>query len=276
MLSRILVPTDFSVCANDAADMAVAIAAKANASIHFFHSAAVHPFWDELSDEERSAFPVSFAEAHDMDDRFDSLLGKYQHADLPMETSYAAGNLLTSARKLIDQEGMNLVVMGSHGASGMQEIVFGSNAQRLVRHAHCPVMVLKKPAKATMKKIVFASDFKEEAIPAFEWMVMFAKIMEAELLLLHILPEARFMDKVNIPPPDFEAFLARTGSLKVSTQAYSDLDIEHGITNFANRVDADLVALAHYERPFLERMLVGSLTEALVNHLEIPVLSINQ
>jgi nucleotide-binding universal stress UspA family protein len=241
MASKILVPTDFSPCANYAASLAIELAAKIKASVHFFHAAPVHPFWNELTEQEKLEFPTSFAEMHDMKSRFDDILQTNAHKGVAMETSYAAGNLLTATRKLIDDEGMDLVVMGSHGASGMQEIVFGSNAQKLVRHAHCPVMVVKHETQADFQRIVFASDFSDEAIPAFEWLVRFAKVTGAELLLLHIIPEARFGGKDQLPPVNFEPFLARTDTVSVSTQSYSDMDIEAGITNFSKRVNADLV-----------------------------------
>ncbi|MFK7969455.1 MAG: universal stress protein [Bacteroidia bacterium] len=275
MLNRILVPTDFSPCASYAGDLAIAIAAQAKSSVHFFHSAQAHPFWDELSEQERNQFPETFAEMHQMERRFSEVLEAHKGKGVGMETSYSAGNLLQTVRKLIDKEAIDLMVMGSHGASGLQEIVFGSNAQRLVRHAHCPVMVIKDEVPSSFSRIVFASDFGEAAIPAFDWMVKFAKLFDAELMLLHIMPEAHYGGKQLAPPPSFEPFMERADGAKVSIQSYTDLDIETGINNFVDRSKADLVAMAHYHRPMLERILVGSLTEALINHMSVPVMSIN-
>lgn len=168
---------------------------------------------------------------------------------------------------------IDLIVMGSHGARGIRELVVGSNTQRLVRHSSVQVLVVKnrisEPIK--MESIVFASTFKEDITPALDQVVNFARLFKATVHMLFI----NFIDKLT-DQKSIEAIIQKL------TRSYPDVpftsntaeanDEEWGIHQFVEMIDADLVALTRGDKTgFLVR---HSVAEDLVNHEKIPVLVI--
>ena len=82
---------------------------------------------------------------------------------------------------------VDLIVMGSHGASGFKEMFIGSNAEKVVRNSEIPVLIIKKEAgDFEVKKFVFASDFADEIKKPFAKVVEFANKFDAELHLVMI------------------------------------------------------------------------------------------
>lgn len=274
-MKKILVPTDFSACANYAADVAMALARKLSAEVHFYTRVHVHPLWDQLSEKEKMDFPESFARIQETRRQFQDLRDRYRSAPVRIVTSYSHGDLIDVVSRYIEAENIYLIVMGSSGADGMKEFLFGSNAQKIVRHAHRPVMVVKQPAERTeFKNIVFASDFQEGAKKAFQELIEFGRHFGSHIHLVNIAAYPTFEIDAKIRKR-MEEFEEMCWALPCTIHELGDLSIEMGITNFAQKVKADLVTVAPSGKNMLKRIFAGSVTEALVNHLEIPVLTLN-
>lgn len=269
-MKNILVPTDFSDCAQNAARAAVSIAARLKAEIHFLHIMASptvahvpHAKNDLVKNSEE-------AHAHN---------GLNQVVAMATQAGVKATPLLVFDRgsekieNYISPLKIDLIVMGSHGARGIRELVVGSNTQRLVRHSSVQVLVVKnrisEPIK--MESIVFASTFKEDITPALDQVVNFARLFKATVHMLFI----NFIDKLT-DQKSIEAIIQKL------TRSYPDVpftsntaeanDEEWGIHQFVEMIDADLVALTRGDKTgFLVR---HSVAEDLVNHEKIPVLVI--
>ena len=80
----------------------------------------------------------------------------------------------------------DFVVMGSHGASGAKELFVGSNAQKVLRDATVPVLIIKEKSKWPVKNVVFASNFEEDVIEPFRTVVNFADLNESNIHLLYV------------------------------------------------------------------------------------------
>ncbi|MEO0473674.1 MAG: universal stress protein [Bacteroidota bacterium] len=176
----------------------------------------------------------------------------------------------------IDHEGVQMIIMGSNGASGWQETFFGSNAQKVIRFAHCPVLVIKHAITkhpVSFRNIVFASDFEDQAIDAFDRLVEFGRHFGSRIHLLHVASYPEF-DVSEEALMRMDRFVERC-RLPVFKHGRGDINIEKGIEHFAIDNKADLVAVAHYGHQPFERMFNGSVSESLVNHLELPVLVLN-
>ena len=191
-MRSILVPTDFSDCAQNAANAAIFIAVKLKASIHFLH---VMPLTDELMHVPH----VSQVTTHDQKK------GQAQNG-LNLLVSSATRLGLTATPMLVFDSGnerienyitslgIDLIVMGSHGATGIRELVIGSNTQRVVRNSPVSVLVIKQPISDPFKieNIVFASTFREEIVLPFNQVALLAKLWNAKVHILFI----NFIDKL--------------------------------------------------------------------------------
>ncbi|MDP5171900.1 MAG: universal stress protein [Bacteroidia bacterium] len=274
-MKKILVPTDFSDCALYAADAAISIARKTSAEVHFYTRVHVHPLWDQLSEKEKMDFPESFARIQETRKQFQELRERYRGVPVRIVTSYSHGDLIDVVSRYIESEDIYLIVMGSSGADGMKEYLFGSNAQKIVRHAQRPVMVVKHPlVKDEFKNIIFASDFSEEANIPFQQLIQFGRHFGSHIHLVSIATSPSFGETREVRKK-MEAFEEQCWALPCFIHEVGDYNIEMGISSLANKLNADLVTVAHFGKSLVKRIFTGSLTESLVNHLEIPILTLN-
>lgn len=273
-MKKILVPTDFSACATYASDLAVQWAQKLQAEVHFFSRIHVHPLWDQLSEQGKVDFPESYARIAEVRQQFQALHTRYKDASVFISTSYGHGDLIEILSQYIDQEKIFMIMMGSRGADGMRAFLFGSNAQKVVKHAHCPVMVVKQPPTgAPLKRVVFASDFRPEAMDSFDRLLEIVAPFNAHVHLLHIETDREEGEPEG--EADMEPFLTKCWRVPHSAHHFGDVNVKLGVVHFATDVQADLVALSHFGKPMMKRILTGSLTESLVNQLDIPIITLN-
>ena len=172
-----------------------------------------------------------------------------------------------------EKNNVDLIVMGSHGTSGFDELLVGSNAEKIVRFSKIPVLVVKKEAKDfKANNFVFASDFSKETRKPFRKMLEFAKIFDSNLFLVMICTPNSFKT-THVAEKIMHDFIANFDIENYSTHIYNDTNIENGIINFSNSVNADLIGICTHGRTGLAHFFNGSIGEELVNHAAKPVIT---
>lgn len=274
MYKKILVPTDFSRPALAAGELAVELAPLFNAEVHFFHKLALPPKWEEFDESQKAGFPEVGKRLRYMHNNFGALRERYKDSNVKISMTYSGGDIVPTISRYIDEEEVYMIVMGSTGASGLKGIIYGSNAQKVVRHAHCPVLVVKQPiAETSFKNVVFASDFREEARAPFTKMLDFARRFNSHVHLLQIAAYPRF-EVTEEDVKRMESFAADC-PLPYTIHGIGDLEVGEGIEFFAKKHKADLVSLANYGGGLLKRAFKGSVSESMVKELDMPVLVLN-
>lgn len=174
----------------------------------------------------------------------------------------------------IKQHQHDFIVMGSHGTKGFRELI-GSNTQKIVRHSHVPVLVVKKkPKQFEIKNIVFAANFEEDVHRPLSKIIEFADLMKAKIHLLYVNMPISFKE-TDEAETNMQAFLKKCPRGTCSINIYNALNEERGIQRFAKKIKADLIAMTTHGKTGFFKMISPSITESLVNHSDIPVLSIN-
>ncbi len=272
-MKTILVPTDFSPQAENALLAAHQIAKQWKASLLLLHvieyplglqeypisRAFPEPLeYLQKAKEEALEFMRKEVRKHHINDVaviYTTQIGMpYQHIN----------------RELMHQKA-DLVVMGSKGASGMKEILIGSNAERMVRFAHCPVVVIKERTDMShIDHILWAVTLQNEESHVVQHLRTFQQIYGAHLHLLRVNTTANFLDDPYVKN-ELRHF-AETHQLENYTiHTCSDVGEEEGIIHFADEIDADLIALATHGRRGIAHLLSGSITENIVNHAQRPI-----
>jgi len=273
-MKHILVPTDFSECAQFALDAAIQLARKFEASIHLFHSINFPAGWEELSAAQKKAYPQLLAKIDAALEAFESI--KKVHIDLDITSAYAGGKLVDEVKKTIDAQGIDFVVMGSHGKSGASEIFIGSNTQKVVRMIHRPILVIKRPLKEVeFKNVVFASNFNLNEQSPFLKFKAFLAPFQAKIHFLGIITSYFFDVPASVTRSAIENFQQLAAPFDSEAHLFKKSNIEAGVREFSEKINADLIAISNFNRRPIKRMLMGSNVEALVNHSDIPVLSID-
>jgi nucleotide-binding universal stress UspA family protein len=271
-MKKILVPTDFSDHAYYALKVASQIAKKNGGEIILLHMLELpHQAGDAIGSghdlPEIMLFKNSAINKLEdlMDD--DCLDGLKVSEIVQFELAFD-GILKVSQKNDID-----LVVMGSHGASGFKEMFIGSNAEKVVRNSDVPVLIIKKDAgEFNVNKFVFASDFTEEIKKPFAKVVEFANKFGTELELAMINTPSNFKP-THIATEIMNKFVADFSINNYSINIYNDVNVENGILNFANHINADLIGVSTHGRKGIAHFFNGSISEDLVNHSLRPVVT---
>ncbi|HYG37284.1 MAG TPA: universal stress protein [Cytophagales bacterium] len=159
----------------------------------------------------------------------------------------------------------DLIIMGSKGDSGLHELLLGSTAEKVVRRASCPVMTIKtKPQDFRIQDMIFASNFKED-IPAITKLKELQSMCFAKLHLLYVDTSKNFLNREKAK--ERMLHFAEKNSLDNYTINVKEASSsEEGISQFASDINADVIAMATHARKGFLHVLMGSLTESMVNH----------
>jgi nucleotide-binding universal stress UspA family protein len=269
-MKNLLVPTDFSDCAQNASYLAMQLAIRSGARIHFLH---IMPAIDGPHVPMASKPTVINPKKGWAQNELNKLVMEAMRMGIDAKPILAFDKAGERIENYISPLMIDLIVMGSHGATGIREFVIGSNTQRVVRNATVPVLVIKKPVSDSfvVKNILFASTFEENLPSVFNLVASFTKLWDATLHILFI----NFRDKVTTQPSMdgiVKGLLAPYPDIKFTTNSIETNDEEWGIHEMVERIGADMIALTTHDK---EGFLIShSVAENLVNHEEVPVLVI--
>lgn len=148
-IRTILLPTDFSECANYALSYATSLARQAGAKIICVH--VIEPVVPTVGYTGMTE-PLPIVDiSEQLEDSAERELPKIaEHeecAGLDVEELIAHGDAASEIARVAKERDVDLIVISSHGRTGLGRILFGSTAESVVRHAPCPVLVVKPPAE---------------------------------------------------------------------------------------------------------------------------------
>ena len=167
----------------------------------------------------------------------------------------------------------DLIVMGSKGASGLEEMLVGSNTEKVVRNSEIPVLVVKKEVEHfKIENIVFASNFKFDNRKAFQKILDFASKFGAKLHLLKINTINNF-ETTKDSSDAIRSFISDFDLGDFTLNIYNDISVEAGILNFSKLIDSDIIVLNTHGRRGLAHLFNGSIGEDLANHAKLPVVT---
>lgn len=274
-MKKILVPTDFSQEAGYALDAAANLAVRTGAQILLLH---VVEGFVQGSFATQGGVPESFT-----DEKFtrkmlekakkdlSELVAKGDFGNIKVHTNVQVGNPYHHIARDILETDADLVVMGSKGASGYEEVLIGSNTERVVRHSDCPVITVKEAVDFDqVTDIVFAANFIESEDNVAVELKKIQNLLHAKLHLVKVDTPGNFENSRSIKSR-VHNFVQRHKLENYTMEIYNESTEEDGIIYFAEDIDADMIALATHGRTGLKHLLSGSIAEDVVNHAQRPV-----
>jgi len=273
-MKRILVPIDFSKEAECAAKIAANIAKKTGSEIYLLHMLelpvnTIDPA--EMTSIRSEPQIIYFMKlAHEKFEKFKKLpFLKGVKTIESVQFHHAFSGIISESEK----NKIDLIVMGSQGASGLQEMFIGSNTEKVVRRSKVPVLVVKKGTEEfSINDIVFASDFNTESKKTFQNVINFANIFKAKIHLLYVNTIHNFSTTPLIENK-MENFINDFKVGECSRRIYNETSIEKGVLSYARDIDADLIALNTHGRSGLSQLFNGSIGQELTNHALRPVIT---
>jgi nucleotide-binding universal stress UspA family protein len=273
---KILCPTDFSTVANYAFDAACLLAKKLKAELHLLHNTNATAILANEFDDETYA-PYQHAMVAAAEEQLALLKKKADARKVAVDTHLSSGDFLTNIQELMVQLPIDFVVMGSHGASGKREWLIGSNAQKVVRRIHTNILIIKEPlTELRLEKAVFATGLLPEDQKAFRNFLDLTSLLNIkEVNLLSIHTSGIFAPPQIVMQEALKDFAAIAEDYTCHTHYYNDISIVAGIRHFTQEQRMDLIAIANHPRHPLRRIFSGNTVEMVVNHAEVPVLSVD-
>lgn len=274
-MKKIIVPVDFSEHSEFALEAAAGLAQKFGSELIVLHmlelSNAIISSANEALNQE-ALFYLKLAEQ-----KFETFLNKPYLEGLKVTPIIKHFKVWSEVNDVATEHKAELIVMGSHGASGIKEVLVGSNTQKVVRHAEIPVLVIKhNPILLDFENAVFASDFSEEVVAPYLRAKTMFEDLGAKMHLVYVnSPDGNFRSSSEIDKRVADFLKKAEGDLDNlnNINMVSDYSIEKGILNFANVIGADLIAVATHGRKGLAYFLEGSVSEDVANHSTLPVMT---
>ena len=289
-LQTILAATDFSDTARAGVDWAVELAKTHRARIELVHSLLVP---SRATDFVPS--PPDFTEAlqEAASGRLNEIteIVRAQGVEVSAELKLGVPSqvILEMARQL----SADLIVIGTRGLSGLRHLLLGSTAERVVQHAHCPVLTVHpgdKDKHRSIDTILVPTDFSKDAESAyFAALNLLGRKQGTRVVLLHVYHLPYEYTAYGTIPTSLDYFkdvegaaeerlanlageLERQG-FEVETVAREGFPPE-GILGEAEAADADLIAMGTHGRTGLAHLVLGSTAERVVQRADCPVLTL--
>lgn len=296
MFKYIVVPIDFSKTSREALPYAYKIALTYGSKITLLH--AITMFEYDPHDPQHSFGSIdelyanieASAHAH-----YDDIIedANKQAGDINIEKVTQRG---ISPHEVVSgyakKNNADLIVMATHGRSGLSNILLGSVSEKVIQTAPCPVLVVKKPTHVDLKKLLFnnilvPTDFSESSRQAMEYAIAIAKKYRARITLMHAV-EVRFhpayyaggVESIFDLDPDvkpriqaqLEAFLQSFDLTGLEVTSYvTDGDSHNEIVKTAQSQQHDLIVMSTRGHDEIADYLIGSTTDRVIKRAPCPV-----
>ncbi|TMM29999.1 universal stress protein [Polaribacter aestuariivivens] len=262
-MKKILLPIDFSKPSEYAAKMANKIALKTKATVYLIHMIELPSGIVDMGIGNKFSIPESMLYLRKTKEKILKFKEKFFDENIVVEYYIKLNNPFEGIKKYADKINVDLIIMGSKGHSEFEEIIIGSNTEKVVRTSKIPVIVVKRDSKKyKLKNLVFASNFKLENKEVFRKFLNFANAFDSKIHLLKVNTPSNFESTFNVKQK-IKDFINEYELPKYSINIYNDTSVEKGILNFTREKNADLIALSTHGRSGISHLFTGSVTKNL-------------
>ena len=294
-IDRILCPIDQSDISRRALDYAVALAKRYGASVCAAEVVSVTlPTADYLPPSAEFALTAGQQQAHA--EALEAFVAPARREGVTVETRVSGGFIVEQLLLEAEQYNPDLIVMGTHGRSGVQRLVLGSVAEKILRRAACPVLTVPPAAKVAPaalelpKTILCPMDFSDASLRALEFAMSLAQESDATLILMHVVDwaaetwaagthGAALADYTSARKAEAERLLHDAIPEPAREWCKPEILVVEGkpwrqVLRVAGERNADLVVLGVLGRGAVDLTLFGSTTHHVVREAPCPVLTV--
>jgi len=270
MITKILVPTDFSETDRQALNYAIALAKKTNSALEVFH--VKHPIIVDANMPVMTYQTFAEEEEKNMQDNFRKLQnGILKDSGLKYSFASTTGFASDDICRRASDENFDLVLMGTKGRHEFDDILIGSTTASVVSKSNVPVFVIPMNCKMEpFQKIVYATDYNESEFPQMSKIVYLADLYNASIDVLHIKS-----DNDNYFDSEHNFFSRNKKNIDYPKVTYHTLhkgDLISCINSYCEINKSDLLVLAKHNRNFFDRLFHRSISKRMVYHTHIPLM----
>lgn len=276
-MKRILVPTDFSPNALSALRVAVDIASRVRGTLILYHAYTPlerTPIDYKIERKERNKEMEAIILK-----RLQRLKKKVVVADSQVTISIIVGRspLVSNILGFAERNHIDLIVMGTKGASGIKKVLVGSVAAKVVGKSKAPVLLIPENSESDQfEQIVFASDYHPSDQQALSFTLEFAKLYHTSVLIVHLISADISGKKMQKEENDFEGYAYYMQRKFVGyNPKFQLLEIKAGKSQteaLCSEMDYNLLVMVRGQKSYLEKIFTGSWTQSSALIAERPLL----
>ncbi|MET7257085.1 universal stress protein [Dyadobacter fermentans] len=275
-MKRILVPCDFSAAAKHAFQFAVEMAAATGGRVFVLKIMQVPTVFG-------NGMPGQPLEATDplamidewiaySEKEFEKLKSKTARGSARAELLLETGYVNDVIRDVITREKIDLVIMGTDGASGLKEFFIGSHTEKIVRASPVPVMAIHGPFHLDwVKNIVFPTTMELDQKRLVEQIKALQTLFGAVIHLLYVNGFPFSLESEEEAESKLEDYALFYGLKDYTVHVSRGLNVQEGILKYARRIPNSIIAMGTHGHKGLAHITEGSVAEDVVNHLTEPV-----
>lgn len=279
MMKQLLVPTDFSHCASNAVDFAVQSAKLLPGEVLLLHTY-------ELSGNLYTDYMGVNKEFNEsmVRDAYEKLMkckaGIMKKEGVDVKAVFYRGTLKDGIDETVANEKTDLIVMGTTGASGLDEKIWGSKTAGIIGHSKIPVLAIPKGYNwKRPERVLIATNHFEKDPAMLDFVFEMAGQYKAGVHTIVFsdtdddLPEKMINHGNQISV--YEKLLkAKYPKLSLHTENLFGIEFEESIEKYASENDMDMLVMFTYHRSYWDRIFHPSITKRMSYHTHIPLLAI--
>ena len=276
-MKRILLPTDFSKNAWNAISYAAQLFKNETCTFYLLHTYTPIIYHTEFvmlnpNDIEISNIVRETAEK-DMEETRKKLLENYPNPKHSVETMVSFNTLINEIKDQIKALKIDFIVMGTKGATGASEILFGTNTVHVLNHIKCPLIAVSEKYKAqSPDNVLFPSDYYISFEPKHvQPIIDVVKPNSSKLNVLHVSHGYELSYKNLQNKNKLESLL---NDVNFKFHDVSDDSLENAINTFIKNEKIDLLVLINNKKSFFENLFFRPFVNKMGLHLEIPLMVI--
>jgi nucleotide-binding universal stress UspA family protein len=273
-MKKLLVPVDFSETSEAAVDFAIQLARKCGYEVMLIHSVDFSGTYEAMYMDAPHIQSFTDQVMKDMEIRLENLFRRIKDDDIKISTHLTSGTLVQDVREFVREKNIDLIVMGTKGATGLQEFFVGSNTEKIVRMVDCPIISI--PIKTDIKsirKFLIPVDLWEIR-PSFLREVSFFQQMFSSSMEFVWVKTPHDVENLDLVTEEFNNLLSEYEIASSSFTIVRHVFPQDGILAQVKSTNADIVAMATHARRGLSHLFSGSMTEDVINHVKIPLWSL--
>lgn len=268
-MNHILCPIDFSETSLIALEYAVSIAERHKADLSL-----IYVFTEEYYNEHLTEGVKNYEEyEEEFKSRLSVICDEIKNRDFSTNSHVISGNFLSSVQGFIAAKKIDLIVIGTKGASDVFDMMAGSNAIKLLDNLDIPILAV--PKKATfngLKKIVYATSYQEEDKVAIRDLVHFSMPFKSDITILHLSKRNNLIEDALLShfKEELESFV-NCDSITFEKKTYSE-NITLGIDDYMMDEKSDVLTILMEKRNIIDRLFHKSVTKELSYLMDFPLL----
>ncbi len=274
-MKNILVPVDFSDDSHNAVDHAIQLAREFGTALTLMNSFTM-PYTNSSVIISMTDILRQNAE-EDLANYKERLKKEFDLSGLEIKTEAILGEVKDAVDTVVKREAVDLIVMGTKGASGMKAALFGSNTASVIRRVDTPLLAV--PAEASFKKperVVFATDYElKSSHRSLRFLATFVSHFNAELNILNVREDdedlPQFSEAIETIREDLDL-----DEVRHSYNIIDSEDVEEGINDHIHEYGGDVLAMVTHNYNAIEKVFHRSLTKQVALHTSVPLLALHE